>query len=95
MFLTHLPADPPCPTCAESKGRKVVAPRKPEAKREEEDEQLQPLDRVTLDIVGPTVEALDRQCMLLTTRDLGSNMKRVEGLENRTAKHVFEAFTTL
>ena len=45
-FLTHLPADPRCSTCAESKGRKVVAPRKPEAKGEEEDEQLRALDRV-------------------------------------------------
>ena len=73
----------------------MVTPRKPEAKREEEDEQLRPLDRGLLDIVGPTVEAPDRQCMLLTTRDLGSNMKRVEGLENRTAKHVLESFLTL
>ena len=77
-FLTHLPADPRCPTCAEAKGRKVVTPRKTEAQREEEDERLRPLDRVTLDILGPTVEALDHQSMLLTTCDIGSNMKRVE-----------------
>ena len=53
---------------------------------------LPPLERVVLDIIGPTVEDVLGNTALLTTRCVGSNMKRVVPLPDKEGPTVWLAF---
>ncbi len=93
-YATHDPPDPRCETCRDARVRKQPA-HPASAERRAELRALPPLGLVTMDLVGPTTPDCFGNVLLLTTRCVGTNFKRVMPLRDRLPATVWEGFRLL
>ena len=81
-LLCHFPADPNCPGCEAAKRRKTPAITLTQEQRDATTA-LHDLDRVRVDIVGPTRPGLNGHRFALVTRDDCTNFLKVAKMRNK------------
>lgn len=90
-FILHRPPDLRCMACCVAKMHKGAARRAPDADRMKR-RAKKPLDRVHLDLVGPTKPGLDKCRWTMATKDEATNFPRIDFLRDKLPKTCLRIF---